>query len=137
MTHPLPPLETFPPVEDFAIILSEHHEEGGKHIEFVSASRGMLAHFPAWDHADRDLRHFIPSDVPIGTLAEWYEDRDIGWRIVIFESGGWVYVAEGDDPRSTNFVSFFRVPRDRYFAAWAALIDIYNPITPLDDPPAS
>jgi hypothetical protein len=25
------------------------------------------------------------------------------------------------------------VPRDRYLAAWAALIDAYNPITPLDE----
>ena len=91
-----------------------------------------LAWFPAWDHADRDLRHFIPSDVPLGTIDEPYEDADEGWRIFIFEHRGFVYVLEGDSPNAEFFPRFFRVPRDRYLAAWAGLIDAYNPITPLD-----
>ena len=127
----LPDLDTFPIIDDFAVTLAEY-DEGGKHVEFVSASHGLLAHFPAWDHADRDLRHFVPSDVPLGTRDEPYDDRDEGWRILIFDHAGWVYVAEGASPNATDFISFFRVNLDRYIAAWAALIDQFNPITPLD-----
>jgi len=125
-------LESFAVAEDFLVHLTEE-EEGNLHIEFASAAQGRLAGFPAWDHADRDLRHFVPSDVPLGTLAEPYEDRDEGWRIMLFEHGGWVYVAEqsgSGEPRPA--VSRFRVRSARYMQAWAALIDLYNPITPLD-----
>lgn len=129
----LPPLETFTTIEDFAVRLVDD-DDGGKHIELASAARGRLAGFPAWDHADRDLRHFAASDVPFGSIDEPYDDRDDGWRIVIFEEGGWVYVAEGDDANATEPSRTFRVQIDRYFLAWAALIDRYNPITPLDAP---
>lgn len=126
-------LDTFPVVSDFAVRLTDARDDGGRHIELVSASRGRLAGFPAWDHADRDLRHFVPSDVPLGTFDDPYDDRDEGWRILIFEEGGWVYVAEGAEPDAETFESVFRVRRERYFQAWAALIDRFNPITPLDD----
>jgi len=107
-------------VTDFAVRVNDEHR-----IEFVSASRGRLASFPAWEHADRDLRHFVAADVPLGTFDAPYEDADEGWRIAIYEHAGWVYVDE-------NGVSF-RVPRERYLRAWAAVIDQFNPITPLDD----
>jgi hypothetical protein len=95
--------------------------------------RGRLASFPAWEHADRDLRHFTPADVPLGSIDEPFEDADEGWRIVIFEHRSFIYVLEADDPKATDFARWFRVPRDRYLQAWAALIDFYNPIKPLDD----
>jgi hypothetical protein len=125
-------LAAFPTVEDFAVTLADS-EEGGKHIEYRSPSRGRLAGFPVWDHADRDLRHFILTDIPLGTRAEPYFDRDDGWRIVIFEEGDWVYVAEGSDADATEFESQFRVSGERYLKAWSALIDFYNPATPLDE----
>ena len=126
-------LDAYPVVADFVVRLSEE-DEGGKHLEFASAEHGRLAGFPAWDHADRDLRHFVASDVPFGSLHEPYDDRDEGWRIAIFEHAGWVYVAEGDSPDATEANNRFRVRSDRYMQAWAALIDLYNPITPLDEP---
>ena len=125
-------LASFPVIRDFAVTLRDSHE-GGRHLEFTSASRGRLAGFPAWDHADRDLRHFTPADVPYGTLDIPYEDADEGWRIVIFERGGFVHVLEGSAARAEDFALFFRVPRERYLAAWAAVIDAYNPVMPLDD----
>lgn len=128
-------LESFEVVEDFAVTLADAGERG-QHIEFTSASRGRLAHFPEWDHADRDLRHFIPSDVPLGSAESPYFDRDDGWLILIFMDGPWVYIAEGDDPNGTPSASRFRVDAERYLTAWAALIDLFNPITPLDDPPS-
>lgn len=97
-------------------------EESGKQIEYRSATRGRLAHFPAWEHVDRDLRHFIADDVPNGTATEPYEDRDDDWRIVIFEDDGFVYVAEND--------AEFRVSADLYRETWTALIDEYNPVEP-------
>lgn len=124
-------LDAVPVVTDFVVRLVDS-DEGGLHVEYASAVGGRMAWFPAWDHADRDLRHFIPSDVPLGTMGEPYDDRDEGWRIVLFEHAGWVYVAEGDDPAATEATSRFRVRSDRYFQAWAALIDHFNPITPLD-----
>ena len=116
-------LHSIPTIRDFGVGL-EDSDEGGKHLVFVSGPK-RLAHFPAWDHADRDLRHFVPSDVPLGTMDEPYEDFDEGWEIAIFEKGGFVYVIENETK--------FRVPTDRYVQAWAAIIDAHNPITPLDD----
>ena len=125
-------LAAFPTIDDFVIDL-EPSEEGGMHLVYTSASRGRLAGFPAWDHADRDLRHFTTPDVPFGSVSDPYDDRDDAWRILIFEHDRFVYVLEGDAPNDFETSRFFRIPRDRYFAAWAAVIDRFNPLTPLDD----
>jgi hypothetical protein len=124
-------LQTAITIDDFTVRLVDG-AEGGPHVELASAARGRLAWFPAWDHADRDLRHFIPSDVPLGTVDHPYDDRDEGWRIAIFEHDGWIYVAEGDDPAADAYQSVVRVHRDAYLRAWALLIDRFNPITPLE-----
>lgn len=116
--------DTFPIVDDFVVTLVDT-PDSGKQLEYTSASRGRLAHFPAWEHVDRDLRHFIPTDVPLGTRDVPYDDRDEDWHIVIFEEDGWVYVAEND--------AKFRVRSDRYIREWAALIDAFNPIAPMDE----
>lgn len=122
-------LDSFPTIGDFAVRLSDSDDH---HIEFTSLARGRLASFPAWEHADRDLRHFTPSDVPLGTIDEPFDDRDDNWRIAIFEHHRFVYILEANDPNARDFGRWFRVPRDRYLQAWAALIDFYNPIKPLD-----
>jgi hypothetical protein len=121
-----------PTVPDFSIELREL-EDSGKIVHYVSASQGELAWFPAWEHADRDLRHFVASDVPLGTIDDPYDDQDEGWRIVIFENGGFVYIFEDDRPKGTRFPRRFRVPRDRYFWAWAAVINEFNPLVSVDD----
>jgi hypothetical protein len=126
-------LDRVPVVNDFAVDLADPVDEGGRHLQFVSMGRGRLAGFPAWDHADRDLRHFVASDVPLGTIEEPFEEEDDHWRIVIFERGGYVYVLEGRSPLAEEFPVAFKVPRDQYLAAWAFVIDAFNPITPLDD----
>ncbi len=123
----------FPTISDFSVMLSQPDHDG-PHIEFVSASKGRLAHFPGWEHADRDLRHFVAADVPMGSIDEPYDEVDERWRINIFERRGFVYVMEADSPDASDFPRFFRVPLDRYVQAWAALIDRFNPITPLDEP---
>jgi len=126
-------LDTVPVVPDFAVELREM-EDAGKIVHFVSAAKGELAWFPGWEHAERDLLHFSASDVPLGSIDEPFDDRDEGWRIVIFEEGGYVYIFEDDRPNGERFPRRYRVPRDRYFVAWAAVMLAFNPIVPLDEP---
>jgi hypothetical protein len=123
-------LDSFPAIDDFAVALSDSADH---HIEFSSMKRGRLASFPAWEHADRDLPHFTPADVPLGTIDQPFEDADERWRIAIFEHRTFIYVLEADDPNASDFARWFRVRRDRYLQAWAALIDLYNPIKPLHE----
>ena len=123
-------LDAFPTISDFAIELRES-EESGQHVYYVSPSRGELAGFPYWDNAERDLRHFVAEDVPLGSVGEPVDDADVDWQIVIFEHRGFVYVLEGTAPRTPRFDVWFRVPRDRYIAEWARVIDAFNPIEPL------
>lgn len=125
-------LDGFPIIDDFVLTLADTHD-GGKHVDMVSARLGRLAGFPAWDHADRDLRHFTPVDVPLGTIDLPCDDRDEAWRIVIFQHAGWVYILEGTAPDAKTFAVWFRVPAERYFQAWAALMDAFNPTTALDE----
>ena len=122
-------LDGFPVIDDFSVVVTE---DEARTIEFRSAAHGRLAGFPAWEYADRDLRHFTPSDVPLGTLDEPFEDRDEAWRIILFGDSGWIYVLEGDAPAARTFPRWFRVATGRYVQAWAALIDFFNPAKPLD-----
>ena len=123
-------LDAFPTINDFAIELRDS-EDFGQHVHFVSPTRGELAGFPYWDNVERDMRHFVSEDVPLSSMDEPFEDTDVDWQIVIFESGGFVYVLEGEEPHATKFGVWFRVPLDRYIAEWARVIDEFNPIEPL------
>lgn len=125
-------LATVPLARNFVVELREL-EDLGRIVHFTSADGGELAWFPAWEHAERDLPHMNAIDVPLGSIDDPYDDRDEGWRIVIFEHEGFVYVFEDDRPNGTLFPRRFRVPRDAYIVAWAGLMDTYNPITPLDE----
>lgn len=118
-------LEDIPLHESFDVVVRDGY------LEFHGGDGERLAWFPAWEHADRDLRHFVPADVPLGTSDEPYDDVDEAWRITIFEHAGFVYVFEADNPHATDYSRSYRIPRDAYLEAWARLIDEYNPISPL------
>src|SRR6185369_2442922 len=92
-----------------------------------------LAWFPAWENADRDLKHFIASDVPLGSIDDPFEDSDDAWRIVVLEHEGFVYVLEGDDPHADDFPRRLRIPRNIYLEAWATLLHRYNPVLSLEE----
>src|SRR5881275_1951825 len=92
-------LDDAPRITDFYLTLVDY-PEGGLHIEMLSRTRGHLAGFPAWDHADRDLRHFTPDDIPLGTEEELFEDADESWRIAILAAGNEVVILEGDAPHA-------------------------------------
>jgi hypothetical protein len=118
------------PIADFFLTLREE-DEGGLHIEMMSRTKGHLAGFPAWDHADRDLRHFTPDDIPLGD-DEPFEDAGEAWRIVIVARGRDVFVLEGDAPRGP-LARRYRVPRDQYLTAWNELMVQYHPPLALED----
>jgi hypothetical protein len=120
-----------PRIPDFYLTLRDH-PEGGLHIEMMSRKQGHLAGFPAWDHADRDLRHFTPADIPLGTDDEPFEDADESWRIAILARGNDVLILEGDAP-SGPFTRRYRIPREQYLAAWHDLIARYHPARSLED----
>lgn len=120
-------LDAFPVMDDFSVDLTEE-----RMIVFNSTENGLLAGFPAWEDADRDLRHYVAEDIPLGPIEAPYEDRDEGWRIVVFEHAGSVYVLEGDDPNATEFEVFFRVPLDLYYRSWMELIERFHAAVPLD-----
>ena len=119
-------------IDDFSIALREDGD-GGMHVYFLSRARGVLAGFPYWDHADRDLRHFTLEDVPFGPEERPYEDADEGWRIVVFQRGSLVHVWEGDDPSSEDYSRRFAVDFDRYWAAWSEVIAAFHPVFSLED----
>ena len=123
-------LAAFPLIADFTIELRDS-EEFGQHVQFVSPTRGELAGFPYWDNVERDMRHFVAEDVPLGSIDEPVDDADVDWQILIFERAGFVYVLEGAAPHTRQFDVWFRVPRDRYIAEWARIINEFNPINPL------
>jgi hypothetical protein len=118
-------------ITDFYLTLVDY-PEGGLHIEMMSRTRGHLAGFPAWDHADRDLRHFTPADIPLGTDDEPFEDADEAWRIMILAQDNDVFILEGDAPRG-SLTRRYRIPREQYLAAWDELIREYHPARSLED----
>jgi hypothetical protein len=124
-------LDDVPPIPDCYLTLREE-PEGGLHIRMMSRTRGDLAGFPAWDHADRDLRHFTPADIPLGTEEEPFEDADEAWRIVILPRGTDVFILEGDTSRGA-LTRRYRIPREQYLAAWDDLIREYHPAKSLED----
>jgi hypothetical protein len=124
-------LDDAPRITDFHLTLVDY-PEGGLHIRMMSRTRGDLAGFPAWDHADRDLRHFTPADIPLGTEEQPFEDADEAWRIAILAAGTDVLILEGDTPRG-EFTRRYRIPRDQYLAAWEELIREYHPAKSLED----
>lgn len=124
-------LDNIPMIDDFLLTVREEGE-GGLHIVLMSRSMGPLAGFPAWDHADRDLRHFTPDDILLGSEDEPFADADDAWRIVIFARGNEVFVFEGDSPRGP-LPRRYRIPRPQYLAAWDALMQRYHPALSIED----
>ncbi len=113
-------------IDDFAVELRD------RYVVFTSGGE-VIASFPEWEDADRDLLHFALEDVPFGSIDEPFEDAGDAWRIVIYEDEGFVYVFEADAPRATDFPRRFRVPRDAYLEAWALVLLDYNPPILLDE----
>jgi hypothetical protein len=113
---------TFPVIGDFEVRLRDA-ERFGMHLDFASTSRGRLAGFPWWDHADADLREMSGDGVPIGTIDRPFSDVEQGWQILIWEHDGHVLVMEGDDESVLRYQAWFTVPKELYLSAWLGAIE--------------
>ena len=123
----MPDLTNVRTIDDFSLDLRD------RKVELVDGDGHRLAWFPAWENADRDLKHFIAADVPLGSIDQPFQDFDDAWQIAILEHEGFVYILEADDPHAESFPRRVRVPRDAYIRAWATLLHEYNPVLSLDD----
>ena len=87
-------------------------------LELVDESLSLRVGFPWWDGQDVERAIRSPAGAPLGDVNEPFHDEEQGWRIVIWWDAGMVGIMEGDEDA---FAVWFRVPLDRYLAAWAAL----------------
>ncbi|MBK8251090.1 MAG: leucine-rich repeat domain-containing protein [Polyangiaceae bacterium] len=103
-------------VHDFEIRRFDTGEHG-IHVSFASAAGGDLARFPWWDHADADIREMSDADIPMGTVARPFEEMEHGWRLLIWERRGQVFVMQGGgDPQ--RYTTWFAVSKEAYVTAW-------------------
>lgn len=122
------PYDQFPLIGDFHVVLEEGISDGdyylGFHVKFRSESLGDLAHFPWWDHAERDLaRDEFP--VPVGDLVQPFNEVEEGWELTIAEHMGRVYVLERDyDDPAAGYHSWFAVETTMYMAAWQSAVEL-------------
>jgi hypothetical protein len=124
-------LDAFPVVRDFRVGL-EHGGGLGWHVRLVSSSRGLLAGFPWWDHADRTLKGWSEDDVFTGTTDAPLDRSQEGWQILIFERDEHVYVLEADQPRAKRFRRYFSVPRDKWLSGWMRAVEACKAGKPKD-----
>lgn len=148
------PLEDFPLIKDFEIVLEAMIDETGYppfgyHVMFFSPSLGYIASFPWWDNATRDLAkdefwvlgehngsdwrydhpEFHPDrpiSIPLGSFDDPYTALEQGWEIVIAQHDMYVYVLEGgmDKRRLKGYHSWFKVSLDRYLEQWQAIKEL-------------
>ena len=120
--------DLFVTVDDFAVELAPAGSLGF-HLRLVSRSRGPLADFPWWDHAEWKVGQMAPLDL-VGSAEEPYCDTDQGWTIVIWRDSEFVYVLEGDEVCATEFTWWFRVPVQVWIERWQEIIDAARGHTP-------
>ena len=107
------PFADFPLIDDFEVRLEEVktscRSAFGYHARFFSRTRGYIADFPWWDHAERNL---IRDDfqIPMGDLQKPFYDLDEGWEIIIFADDDLVYILQGhhDYPAGEGYYAWFK-----------------------------
>jgi len=86
-----------------------------------------MAGFPWWDHAEKDVKaKGIKCAVTPGLPSCPWEDTEESWTIYIFEHNAFVYVFEADVVAATQCGRYFKVAKDKYWAAWEALVAQYK-----------
>ncbi len=150
------PLEDFPLIEDFEIVLESAIDETGNsmfgyQVSFFSLTLGYIASFPWWDNVNHDLARkefwvlgersgvdlrynhpdFSPArpvSIPLGTFDNPYTGLEQSWEIVIAQDDMYVYVLEGSlgEGRCKGYHSWFKVSLDRYLEQWQAIKELIN-----------
>lgn len=120
---------SFPLIEDFEIITIDTGEYMGIHVYFFSQTIGkMIASFPWWDHADKNLKEMDISSIPLGKVRSPYNDLEQSWQILIWEERDNVYIMQGDEPCCVQFPIWFKVKKQKYMEEWVKLIEKYKQI---------
>lgn len=114
-------LREFPIIDDFGI-LARQRGAFGYHLYCVSPMYGLLASFPWWDHAEKDLETMKIENIPLGTIDKPFEDLEQSWQILIWEKRDYVYIMEGEDPCCIEFPVWFRVRKQRYIEEWDRIL---------------
>ncbi|WP_405018572.1 hypothetical protein OHV05_17795 [Kitasatospora sp. NBC_00070] len=104
-------LEGFPEAGNFEVELFDDPEVDGLSLRFVDRLLNVTVAFPWWDR----MEAWSEADVPTGTISEPFADLEQGWRILIWEHQGFVFVMEGDDD---VFHTWIRIPVAVWSAAW-------------------
>ncbi len=109
--------DMFPFVDDFEI-QSKKSKYFGYRLDFESKKRGFLGGFPWWDHVENDI---CREDFEIP--CKYFEDKDQGWEILIFEYDELVYILEGDsDHPEAGYQRWCKVEKRRYLEQWQLAI---------------
>ena len=119
------PLETFPLIEDFEVVLRAMTSAGkpwrkqwGYHFGFFSQQQGLLASFGVLGHSELD---YAQEDFRI-PLDFW--DFEQAWEQAIFEKNEYVYVLESDfDDHASGYHCWFRVRKERYLTEWQSALE--------------
>lgn len=112
-------LEAFATVQGFAIALRPAASLG-EHLEYRDGAGTRLAGFPWWDHVSALLKRRPPYYRACGPREDPFTDMEHGWEQLAFETGGFVYVLEGNG--DGIFPVHFRVASERFTAEWARVI---------------
>lgn len=120
-------LNTFPLIDDFSIVTRDRGQLG-YHVYFLSNKFGLLASFPWWDHAERDLKDMDISKIPIGRMDNPFDDLEQSWQILIWEKRDNVYIMEGEDPCCTEFPVWFRIKKEKYLGEWERVLREFQQI---------
>lgn len=123
---PLLDLNAFPLMDDFQITLIESGSLGMHLYYFSNSLNRMIASFPWWDKAEKDISIMCISDIPLGTLRNPFDDCEQSWQILIWEKRDYVYIMQGDDPCCTEFSIWFRVQKEKYLAEWEKLLTKFH-----------
>lgn len=109
--------DMFPLIDDFQV-LPEKSRTFGYQLEFESKKKGRLGGLPYWEHVEQRI---CRDDFEIP--CKYFEDKDQGWEILIFEHDALVYILEGDlDRPEVGYERWCRVKKKHYLEQWQQTI---------------
>jgi hypothetical protein len=122
------PLDAFPLIEDFEILLEQLTTRYASGKEFISdvfvwlfsPSRGYLAYIREHD-SHKDLCR-LDFTIPHGDFRTPYADLDQGWNILLAEDEIFVYVLTGNWELEEGYQTWFKVEKTRYYRQWERAI---------------
>lgn len=121
-------LAAFPRAHDFVVEAADVQvdQESWTTLRYVVPSWGVDVEFPWWNRSTEQMRGWTAADAPAGTITAPYTDRDQGWSLLLWESGGEVFILEGDGSEGYDdppvYQRWFAVPAALYRSAWEAAI---------------